>query len=51
MLIVMQYFLVRLIFYSLTFKCRGFTAVVLFVLTSIFRFRDFESYVTFEIHH
>ena len=36
MLIVMQYFLVRLISYSLTFKCWGSTAVLLLVLRDIF---------------
>ena len=35
MVIVMQYFLVRLISYSLTFKCRGSTAVVLLALMKI----------------
>ena len=41
MLIVIQKFLVRLIFYSFIFKCRGSAAVVGLVLTYIEHFNTF----------
>ena len=36
MLIVMQWFLVRLISYSLTFKCWGSTAIILVVFLEFY---------------